>query len=73
MAQLFMLGSLELNQAKTIRGPAGAKFIAKVVQQTKCGPHDAVIVEVSGKGHFLGKNMFTVEDDDVIGKGFLLR
>ncbi|KAL4238745.1 Trans-L-3-hydroxyproline dehydratase [Mactra antiquata] len=73
MAQLFSKGLVKINEARTIRGAVGSKFVARVVEQTKYGHHDAVIVEVSGKGHYLGKSVFTNEDDDVIGKGFLLR
>ena len=65
--QIFM------GQAKRFTGPAGATFEAKLVRETKFGPHDAVVVEVSGKAHYLGSSCFTTESDDEIGKGFLLR
>ena len=62
-----------LGQSKTFIGPAGSKFKAKPVRQVVYGPYDAVVVEVSGKGHYTGSCTLTREDDDEIGKGFLLQ
>lgn len=73
LAQLYGRGLIKLNEPRTITSPVGSKFVAKVVKLTKCGSQDAVVVEVSGKGHYMGKNVFTIEADDEIGKGFLLR
>ncbi|XP_045175723.2 trans-L-3-hydroxyproline dehydratase-like [Mercenaria mercenaria] len=73
IAQQFHRELIKLDQKRTFRGPAGSKFVAKAVKQVKFGPHDAVIVEVSGKGHYMGTSVFTLEADDEIGKGFLLK
>ena len=64
---------ISMGQSKTFTGPAGGSFEAKPVRETRCGPHDAVVVEVSGKAHYLGSSCFTAESDDKIGKGFLLK
>ncbi|KAB2870408.1 MAG: proline racemase, partial [Bauldia sp.] len=34
---------------------------------------DAVTVRVSGRAHYAGRAQFTVEADDPLGGGFLLR
>jgi hypothetical protein len=31
------------------------------------------VVEVAGKAHYTGTARFTLEDDDTIGRGFLLK
>ena len=70
---MFGKGIIKLGQKRTFVGPAGSKFVAKAVREVKCGYQDAVVVEVSGKGHYTGSSVFTVEADDEIGKGFLLK
>ena len=64
---------IKIGQSKTFTGPSGARFQAKPVRETKCDLHDAVVVEISGKGHYLGSSCFTAESDDEIGKGFSLK
>ena len=64
---------IAIGQSKTFTGPTGARFKARPVRETKLGPHEAVVVEISGKGHYLGSSCFTAENDDEIGKGFLLK
>ena len=64
---------ISMGQSKTFIGPAGARFQAKPVRVTMCGPYDAVVVEVSGKGHYVGSCTFTAESNDEIGKEFLLK
>ncbi|XP_053404768.1 trans-L-3-hydroxyproline dehydratase-like isoform X2 [Mercenaria mercenaria] len=73
IALQFHRGLIKLGQKRTFRGPAGSKFVARVVKQVNVGSHDAVIVEVSGKGHYMGSSVFTLEADDEIGKGYLLK
>lgn len=73
IAQQFHRGLIKLNQTRQFKGPAGSKFTGKAVSEVKFGSYDAVIVEVSGKGHYAGTSVFTVEADDEIGRGFLLK
>jgi proline racemase len=56
------------------RSPTGsAIFTGKVLRETSAGSHPAVTVEVAGKAHYTGTARFTLEGDDEIGKGFLLK
>ena len=34
---------------------------------------DAVVVEVSGRSHYIGECSFWVEEDDELGAGFLVK
>lgn len=72
IAQHVARGLIQINQVRTFVGPTGSKFVARAVRMEKYGPYDAVIVEVSGKGHYTGMSTFVLETDYVIGKGFLL-
>eukprot|EP00057_Strongylocentrotus_purpuratus_P033529 XP_791727.1 PREDICTED: trans-L-3-hydroxyproline dehydratase [Strongylocentrotus purpuratus] len=66
-------GLIDLNQTRTFRaGVTGSKFTGKAAERTKVGDFEAVVVEVSGKGHFLGQSTFICEDDDLLEKGFLV-
>lgn len=73
IARMFNRGLLSLGQSRKFKSLTGAVFSAKPVKEVKYGPHDAVVVEVSGKGFYTGTSTFTLEADDEIGKGFLLK
>jgi trans-L-3-hydroxyproline dehydratase len=62
-----------LGRPRSFQSITGAIFSGKVVRETRCGDHPAVTVEVSGKAHYTGTARFTLEEDDHIGQGFLLK
>jgi proline racemase len=51
----------------------GAVFEARLAGTEQAGPYPAVRVEVAGHAHYTGESVFTLEEDDAIGRGFLLR
>jgi trans-L-3-hydroxyproline dehydratase len=51
----------------------GAKFDGRVVAQETCGKFAAVRVEVSGRAYYSGSAVFTVEPEDPLAAGFLLK
>lgn len=66
-------GLIETGQTRSFESVTGAIFEAKAISEGTCGPHRSVTVEVKGQGHYTGTSTFTHEQDDKIGKGFLLR
>ncbi|WP_223861585.1 proline racemase family protein [Geminicoccus harenae] len=50
----------------------GAVFTGQVVGEERLDGRPAVRVEVRGRAHFTGAARFTLEEDDAIGRGFLL-
>ncbi|HEY6334393.1 MAG TPA: proline racemase family protein [Alphaproteobacteria bacterium] len=66
-------GQIGLGQMRKFESVTGAIFTGKAVRATKAGRHDAVIVEVGGRAHYTGASHYTVEPDDLLGGGFLLR
>ncbi|MGH6959313.1 MAG: proline racemase family protein [Dongiaceae bacterium] len=66
-------GLIQLGQSRNFESITGAIFSGKVLRETSCGEHPAVTVEVSGKAHYTGTARFTLEADDQIGQGFLLK
>nr|XP_022304289.1 trans-L-3-hydroxyproline dehydratase-like [Crassostrea virginica] len=73
IALQYFRNKVKLNQSRAFRGPAGDTFNAKVVKEVMCGEFPAVITEVQGHGYFSGTATYTLEENDVTGKGFLLQ
>ncbi len=74
IAVQFARGQISLGDVRTFEnGKVNSKFTGMALKQVKCGKHDAVQVEVSGHGFYSGSNTFTVEEDDDLKAGFLLK
>lgn len=66
-------GDLALDEAITIESILGSTMTVQIVKQTKFGPHDAIIAEVSGTAHVTGRSEFWFDPDDHLNRGFILR
>ena len=66
-------GQIAMDQARRFESVTGSIFIGHAKSETKVGAHDAVTVEVGGRAHYCGTARFTVEPDDMLAGGFLLR
>lgn len=64
---------IAISQERKFESVTGAIFTGRALSETKTGRFNAVIVEVGGKAHYTGSAKFTIEGDDEIGRGFLLR
>ncbi len=64
---------IALGEVRRFESVTGAVFTGRPVRRGQAGPFEAVTVEVGGKAHYTGRATFTLEPDDEIGKGFLLR
>ena len=64
---------LAFNTPMVVESIIGTKFSAKVIKETKFGEYDAVIPEVEGNAFITGKNIFYINPDDPLRKGFILR
>lgn len=73
IALQYFKNKVKVNQSRTFRGPSGDVFTAKVVKEVSCGKYRAVVTEVKGHGYFCGNSTFTLEENDVTGRGFLLQ
>ncbi len=73
MALLHRRGRLTAGECKRFTSITGAAFTGVVTGAAAVGPHPAVLVEVAGRAHYTGEAVFTVESDDPLGRGFLLR
>ena len=74
IAVQFAKGQIGLGQERISQsGLTGSCFTAKVHAQTTCGDIPAVVVAVSGKAHYIGSSVFTLEEDDDQKGGFNIR
>jgi trans-L-3-hydroxyproline dehydratase len=69
----YAKGELNLNDKITIESIIGSTMMVRTVEETKFGPHNAVIPEVSGTASIVGKNEFYFDPNDTFSRGFLLR
>ncbi|MDC7697701.1 proline racemase family protein [Vogesella indigofera] len=73
MALRHARGLVAVGEACQFESLTGARFAASVNGAAKLPGHDAVTVRVSGRAHYSGRASWTLEADDEIGRGFLLR
>ncbi|HEX9446968.1 MAG TPA: proline racemase family protein [Dongiaceae bacterium] len=66
-------GQIELGQLRRFESVTGSEFTARAVAELRYGRFSAVRVEVTGQAYYTGRSLFTVEADDPLAGGFLLR
>jgi trans-L-3-hydroxyproline dehydratase len=50
----------------------GSVFSGRVVGSTKVGAYDAIVPEVGGSAHIVGRSEFVIDPRDTLGQGFLV-
>jgi proline racemase len=73
LAAMHAKGEIALDQTRTFESIAGSRFSGAVARTTTAGTHDAIIARVGGRAYYSGRAEFTIEPDDELGRGFLLR
>jgi proline racemase len=66
-------GEVKPGEKIVIESIIGSKFTGCVVSETQFGPYRAVIPEVEGRAYFTGRHEFSIDPDDPLGSGFILR
>jgi proline racemase len=66
-------GRVGLGECRRFESVTGAIFTGRALATLRAGRFDAVRVEVGGRAHYTGSARFTLEPDDAIGRGFLLK
>ena len=69
----FARGELGMNERIMIESIVSSTMSVEVVEQTKFGPYDAVVPEVSGTASIIGRNEFYFDPEDPYATGFFLR
>ena len=66
-------GEIKINESIIIESIIGSKFGGKVVRETTFGPYSAIIPEVEGQAHIIGRNELWINPSDPLKDGFILR
>ena len=73
MALEHAKGRVGIGVERRFESVTGAVFTGRVLRQAPAGAVPAVTVEVGGRAYYTGRSSFTLEPDDPLGAGFLLR
>ena len=65
-------GELGVGQALRFESILGTQFGGKIVEETRLGPHPAIIPEIEGRAYLTGRHEFMIDPDDQLKEGFLL-
>jgi trans-L-3-hydroxyproline dehydratase len=66
-------GEVAVGEPITVESIVGSTFTGRVVETTSLGGLQAVVPEVAGTAHIIGRSEFWIDPDDALGEGFLLR
>jgi len=66
-------GEIRPGESFVVESILGTCFKCRIVGETRFGPHDAIIPEVTGSAHITGRNEFLIDPADPLRCGFLLR
>lgn len=73
LAAMFAKGKVGLGETRQFESIAGSRFTGEVVRETQVGAHRGIVARVAGRSFYSGRAEFWREEDDELGKGFLLR
>ena len=73
LAILQARGELGLDEEIVIESITGSEFSGRAVAKTSVGDVDAIVPEVTGSAHILGKSEYWFDPSDELGRGFLIR
>lgn len=66
-------GRLDPDEPFVVESIVGSTFTGRLRGETTVGSSDAVVPEVEGSAHLTGRCEFSIDPDDPLGEGFLLR
>ncbi len=72
-ALLHARGEIALGERFTVESILGTCMTGRALESTRFGPHAAVIPEVAGSAHLVGRSEWWIDPDDPLRHGFLLR
>jgi proline racemase len=73
LAILRARGEIEVDSEIEIESVIGSRFTGRVVDETRVGPHSAIVPEVGGRAFITGRHEFLLDPRDPWREGFLIR
>lgn len=69
----FDRGELGMHEPFVVESIIGTTFVGEVVKEVTFGSYKAVIPQVSGTAHIIGRNELYIDPNDPLQNGFILR
>ena len=69
----FARGQIGQGQPLVVESILGTRFTGRITGTTTFGPHQAIIPEIEGSAHIVGRHQFLIDPDDPLRHGFILR
>ncbi len=66
-------GQLSEDQPFVVESIIGTRFTGRILGTTTFGEYEAVIPEIEGSAHIVGRHEFLIDPDDPLRDGFILR
>lgn len=73
LAAMYAKGQIGIGETRIFESIVGSRFTGAVARTTTEGDHSAIVARVGGRAFYSGKAEFTIEPEDELGRGFLLR
>lgn len=73
LAAMHAKGEIAIGQTRIFESIVGSRFTGAVARTSKAGRHEAIVARVGGRAFYSGKAQYCLEEDDELGRGFLLR
>ena len=73
LALLYARGDIGLDNEVTVESITGSEFVGRIVKEATVQGVPAIIPEVAGEAHILGRSEYWFDPSDTIGKGFTLQ
>jgi len=72
MAALHTQGRLGVGDPYRYRSIIGTEFVGRIVETTTVGDHPAIVPEITGSAHIIGKGELPLTEGDPFPAGFTL-
>ncbi|MFC2029349.1 proline racemase family protein [Chloroflexota bacterium] len=69
----YARGEVKPQESIVVESIIGSRFTGRIVSTTQFGPHAAIIPEVEGVAHIVGRHEFLIDPADPLRSGFILR
>ncbi len=73
LAAMHAAGTVGIGETRLFESIVGSQFEGSVARSCRVSGRDGIVARVGGRSHYSGRAEFTLEPDDVLGRGFLLR
>lgn len=69
----YARGELKKGETFVVESILGTCFAGRITETISFGPYEAVIPEVTGRAHIVGRNELLIDPEDPLRSGFILR